>query len=381
MAIVLSSLLVQSPGVFAASHREAPITALDQKADITDWFTFLSPEHPDRVIMILNVDPFLEPSNGPNYFPFDPNVLYQIKVDNDNDAYPNVVFNIRFKTEIRAPGLFTGFAGAGNGINAPANSPAPVFSDLPASMVDDLRKVPGSRIVAPEVWRICPPIEGRNLLAKAATRMLTQKGSDRFSAFAEKILIEGQQLPEHLHLKSGVFEQGLLPREKGGGRFLTMDDVGLIEINEYFARKPEMMLGRVEIGQGQYGLVPELIGTLDATILNEAISRLPGNVYQNRESLGPVVRTGLEQVPAVAVGEAHQGAAVGIGQGQGLFDIDMAAPVQGLARDLGMHRGGSGDGRFRHQPRAVVARVECHSPRGVVDCRSSADRLRFQRGA
>ena len=34
------------------------------------------------------------------------------------------------------------------------------------------------------------------------------------------------QLPEHLHLKSGVFEQGLLPREKGGGRFLTMDDVG-----------------------------------------------------------------------------------------------------------------------------------------------------------
>jgi putative ABC transport system permease protein len=107
-----------------------------------------------------------------------------------------------------------------------ANSPAPVFSDLPASMVEDLRKVPGTRIVAPEVWKICPPIEGRNLLAKAAARMLTQKGNDRFSAFAETIMVEGQQLPEHLHLKSGVFEQGLLPREKGGGRFLTMDDVG-----------------------------------------------------------------------------------------------------------------------------------------------------------
>ena len=48
-----------------------------------------------------------------------------------------------------------------------ANSPAPVFSDLPASMVEDLRKIPGTRIVAPEVWKICPPIEGRNLLAKA----------------------------------------------------------------------------------------------------------------------------------------------------------------------------------------------------------------------
>jgi putative ABC transport system permease protein len=107
-----------------------------------------------------------------------------------------------------------------------ANSPAPVFSDLPAAMVDELRKVPGSRIVAPEVWKISPPIEGRNLLAKAAAQMLTKKGTDKYSGFAENILIEGQQLPEHLHLKSGVFEQGLLPREKGGGRFLTMDDVG-----------------------------------------------------------------------------------------------------------------------------------------------------------
>ncbi len=107
-----------------------------------------------------------------------------------------------------------------------ANSPAPVFSDLPANMVDELRKITGARMVAPEVWKICPPIEGRNLLARAATQMLTQKGADRFSSFAETIMIEGQQLPEHIHLKSGVFEQGLLPPEIGGGRFLTIDDVG-----------------------------------------------------------------------------------------------------------------------------------------------------------
>ena len=103
-----------------------------------------------------------------------------------------------------------------------ANSPAPVFSDLPASMADDLRKIPGTRIVAPEVWKICPPIEGRNLLARAATQLLTGKGDERFSSFAETIMVEGQQLPEHLHLKSGVFEQGLLPPEKGGGRFLQL---------------------------------------------------------------------------------------------------------------------------------------------------------------
>ena len=67
----------------AANHREAPITALDRAADITDFYAFRSyePGHTDKVTLILNTDPLLEPSNGPNYFPFDPEILYEIKVD------------------------------------------------------------------------------------------------------------------------------------------------------------------------------------------------------------------------------------------------------------------------------------------------------------
>jgi hypothetical protein len=102
--------------LLASSHREAPITALDQKADITDWYAFVSPEHPDHVVMILNVDPFLEPSNGPNYFPFDPNVLYEMKVDNNHDGKEDITFQFRFKTEIRLPGVFTGLVGGIAGI-------------------------------------------------------------------------------------------------------------------------------------------------------------------------------------------------------------------------------------------------------------------------
>src|SRR5215831_15083140 len=121
---VLAGLTMQS-SVFAASHREAPITALDQKADITDWFAFVSPEHPDKVIMILNVDPFLEPSNGPNYFPFDPGILYEMKVDNTNDGIEDITFQFRFKTEIRAPGVFTGFVGNLAGIPPITNLDGP----------------------------------------------------------------------------------------------------------------------------------------------------------------------------------------------------------------------------------------------------------------
>jgi hypothetical protein len=126
LVLSLSLLCLTTSTSFASSHREAPITALDHPADITDFYSFVSYDNPNYVTFIMNVDPFLEPSNGPNYFPFDPNVLYEIKVDNNHDAVQDITFQFRFNTEYRAPTLFTSAAGAGAGINAPANSPAPV---------------------------------------------------------------------------------------------------------------------------------------------------------------------------------------------------------------------------------------------------------------
>ncbi len=140
---VLAALIVTPPPSFAASHREAPITALDTKADITDFFAFVSYDDPTKVTFLLNVDPFLEPGNGPNYFPFDDNVLYEINIDNNNDALAEISFQVQFQTTINAPGVFTGYVGAGAGINAPANSPAPV--------------APGTPIVPPAITALSGP--------------------------------------------------------------------------------------------------------------------------------------------------------------------------------------------------------------------------------
>ena len=116
VALAMVLLMLVPASMFASSHREAPISALDHSADVTDWYAFVSYDHPDRVTMILNVDGFLEPSNGPNYFPFDPNVLYEMKVDNDRDGKEDITFQFRFNTEIRQPGVFTGFVGGIGGI-------------------------------------------------------------------------------------------------------------------------------------------------------------------------------------------------------------------------------------------------------------------------
>ncbi len=141
----IAALLAAGTTAQAANHREAPITALDHKADITDVFAFRSYDviATPRVTLIMNVDPFLEPANGPNWFPFDPDILYEIKIDNNNDAVEDIVFQFRFTTEQRLPNLFQVYGGAGGGINAPANSPPPV--------------PPGTLIVPPKITDFSSP--------------------------------------------------------------------------------------------------------------------------------------------------------------------------------------------------------------------------------
>ncbi len=111
LALAMSLCILAPSSLFASSHREAPITALDRSADVTDWYAFVSYDNPNNVTMILNVDPLLEPANGPNYFPLDPSVLYEMLIDNNQDGIPDVVFQFRFTTNIYQPNLFTGFVG------------------------------------------------------------------------------------------------------------------------------------------------------------------------------------------------------------------------------------------------------------------------------
>jgi hypothetical protein len=88
----------------AASHREAPLIANDPPADITDFYMFRSTQagQADKVDLIMDVIPFEEPSGGPNYYNFDPSVLYTFHVDNNKDGRADdVTFELRFTSEIR----------------------------------------------------------------------------------------------------------------------------------------------------------------------------------------------------------------------------------------------------------------------------------------
>ena len=130
LVLILAAAIVVPSGLVASNHREAPITALDHKADITDVYAFVSygasqsvNSAPSKVTLVLCVDPFLEPANGPTWFPFDPDILYEVHVDNDHDALADISFQIRFQTQYQLPGVYTALAGIGdNGANAPGTS-------------------------------------------------------------------------------------------------------------------------------------------------------------------------------------------------------------------------------------------------------------------
>ncbi len=84
----------------ASSHREAPLIGDDPAADNTDVYAFVSPDKPDTVTIIANYIPLEDPAGGPNYYRFDPSVLYEIHVDNDGNARDDVTYQFRFKTSV-----------------------------------------------------------------------------------------------------------------------------------------------------------------------------------------------------------------------------------------------------------------------------------------
>ena len=97
------------------------------------------------------------------------------------------------------------------------NSPSPVFSDLESSVGDKLRSIKGVRVVAPELWRIAPSVEGMSIISKLKT------GGGPGNLFDQPV-IQGQDILAHQSLKSAVYPRAMKNR-KGEGRFLLPSDV------------------------------------------------------------------------------------------------------------------------------------------------------------
>ncbi|MEH2413457.1 DUF4331 domain-containing protein [Nostoc sp.] len=94
VAILLVVLSYATPKAFASDHQDTTFLATKlTAADLTDLYVFESPTNPNNAVLIMDFDPLIVSGEQR---PFDPNVLYQFKIDNTGDSIEDVVlqFNI-----------------------------------------------------------------------------------------------------------------------------------------------------------------------------------------------------------------------------------------------------------------------------------------------
>jgi hypothetical protein len=117
---VVAGLFALAPltGV-ASSHREAPLVSADPQIDTTDVWAFVSQDRPDTVTLIASWIPFEEPAGGPNFYAWGDGVHYDLNIDNDYDAKPDVTYRWVFSSRYRNPNTFLYNTGPVTSLNDP----------------------------------------------------------------------------------------------------------------------------------------------------------------------------------------------------------------------------------------------------------------------
>jgi hypothetical protein len=110
-ATTVSGAALLAPGTSSASsHREAPYIQGDPSVDNTDTYAFVSPDDANTVTMIGSWWPLEEPAGGPNFYPWDTKAAYDLNVDNNGDAKPDITYRWTFKDVDKRAGVKNGGA-------------------------------------------------------------------------------------------------------------------------------------------------------------------------------------------------------------------------------------------------------------------------------
>src|SRR5580704_10156990 len=119
----------------------------DRRLDLTDVFTFTSPDDPDKTVLIMDSNPTSAPppieaqAKGPAFYP---GAVYRINIDTDGDNQADVAFTFTFSEYQN--GTQTGTAKYATGVQARQLEPAGevLASDIPVSFDGTVRPVEGA---------------------------------------------------------------------------------------------------------------------------------------------------------------------------------------------------------------------------------------------
>ncbi len=226
-AAAVLSFVVAGPTQFgdAASHRDAPLITEDPTADNTDVYAFVSREEgrSDYVTLIANYIPLEEPGDGPNYFRFSDDVLYEIMVDVDGDAEEDLTYQFDFGTNIGAVTPNTFLYNTGK-IGLPPNPGDPTSQytnwNQPQSFTltenFGLRRA-GPGVVLLEGARVAPSNVGPNSVGTQA----------EYEALAEAAMHTIGYSPDEIRIFAGPRDEGFYVDLMGAFDLINIRDPGV----------------------------------------------------------------------------------------------------------------------------------------------------------
>ena len=177
----------------ASSHREAPLISQDPLVDNTDLYAFISPTTQDKVTIIANFIPLEAPYGGPNFYKFDDNALYEIKIDNNGDAREDVTFQFKFKTTVMNPNTFLYNTGPITSLNDPDFNVRQTYTVTRAlGHTGNRNSVLGSDLPTPPVnigIRSTPDYDVHTIAIEVPIAMLSSTGVAPASASAPNAVI------------------------------------------------------------------------------------------------------------------------------------------------------------------------------------------------
>src|SRR5712691_2298135 len=101
MGLVAAIAIALTPArpVTAADHAESTSVAGDPGADLADVFAFLDPNDNSKVVLALDVEGFVVPSELLNLSFFAPDVVYRFEIENTGDAAPDQTIDVTFSPQ------------------------------------------------------------------------------------------------------------------------------------------------------------------------------------------------------------------------------------------------------------------------------------------
>ena len=132
-----------------SDHQDTPLVELNPRMDLTDVYAFPG-SAPGRIVLVMNTSGLLTPARTPTAA-FDPNILYQFKVDNDGDAKEDRVIQVTFngkdinqKVQVRGPFTPTMQGAMMNPLNTTASKLEGNF-DTPFGSANSIQAYAGPR--------------------------------------------------------------------------------------------------------------------------------------------------------------------------------------------------------------------------------------------